>query len=177
MMFYRGVVVAGLALAMLGACSSRPDAPNLMNVAAAQRGPDEFAILPTQPLQAPPSFNTLPTPTPGGSNLVDPDPRAEAVSALGGRPSAERTGAIPASDAALFAHAARHGASGDIRETLAAEDLAFRQRRNGRILERLFGVNVYNRAYSDQALDRHAELERWRRAGARTPAAPPPDAR
>ncbi|HHX88462.1 MAG TPA: DUF3035 domain-containing protein, partial [Paracoccus sp.] len=29
------------------------------------------------------------------------------------------------------------------------------------------------RAYRDQALDREAELERWRRAGARTPSAPP----
>lgn len=176
MMFYRGVVAAGLALSTLGACSSRPDAPILMNVAASQRGPDEFSILPTQPLQAPASFSALPTPTPGGSNLVDPNPRAEAVAAMGGRLAAARSDGIPSNDAALYAHTARHGASGDIRETLAAEDLEFRQRNHGRILERLFGVNVYNRAYSDQALDRHAELERWRRAGARTPSAPPPDA-
>jgi len=173
MTFTRSFVAAGLALATLGACSSRSDQPILMNITAAQRGPDEFAILPTQPLQAPPSFSALPTPTPGGSNLVDPNPRSEAIAALGGRAGAVETGGIPAADSALHAHAARYGTSGNIRAELAAEDLEHRQRNNGRLLERLFGANVYNRAYRDQALDREAELERWRRAGARTPSAPP----
>lgn len=177
MILIRSFVAAGLALATLGACSSRPDQPNLMNIAASQRGPDEFSVLPTEPLQAPPSFSDLPTPTPGGSNLVDPNPRAEAIAALGGRANAVETGGIPAADSALHAHVARHGTSGDIRAQLAAEDLELRQRNDGRMLERLFGANVYNRAYRDQALDREAELERWRRAGARTPAAPPPDNR
>lgn len=177
MTIYRSFVAASLALATLGACSSRPDQPILMNIAAAQRGPDEFSILPTEPLQAPPSFTALPTPTPGGSNLVDPNPRAEAIAALGGRAGAAETGGIPAADSALHAHVARHGTSGDIRTQLAAEDLELRQRNHGRVLERLFGANVYNRAYRDQALDREAELERWRQAGARTPSAPPPGTR
>lgn len=175
MRLYRGFVVTALALAVLGGCASRSENPILMHVASSQRGPDEFSILPTEPLQAPPDFSTLPPPTPGGSNLVDPDPRAEAVSALGGRPAALRSQGVPAADGALIAHAARHGVSGEIRDTLAAEDLAFRQRNRGRILERLFGVNVYHRAYSGQALDRHAELERWRVGGRRTPGAPPQD--
>lgn len=177
MMIYRSFVAATLALAALGACASRSDQPILMNIAAAQRGPDEFSILPTLPLQAPPDFQALPTPTPGGSNLVDPNPRGDAIAALGGRPGAVQTGGIPAADAAIYAHVARHGTTGEIREQLAAEDLEHRQRNRGRVLERLFGANVYDRAYRDQALDRQAELERWRQAGARTPAAPPPATR
>ncbi len=174
MTLVRGLVAGGLALAVLGACSPRPENPILMNVAAAQRGPDEFSILPTRPLQAPPSLSALPTPTPGGTNLVDPDPRADVAVALGGRADAVRGGGT-AADGALIAHVSRRGVAPDIRSQLAAEDLEFRQRNNGRILERAFATNVYQRAYREQALDQYAELERWRRAGARTPAAPPAD--
>jgi hypothetical protein len=41
------------------------------------------------------------------------------------------------------------------------------------VLERLFNVNVYFRAYQRQSLDKYAELDRFRRLGVRTPAAPP----
>jgi hypothetical protein len=167
----RNRVLAGLILLMaLGACERGE--PNLMNLGADRRGPDEFAIVPTQPLQAPPSFAQLPEPTPGGRNLVDPDPRAEAVAALGGRMPAAGSG-VPSADGAIIAHAGRFGTSDSIREELAAEDLQFRRRNQGRVLERMFGVNVYSRAYSGQMLDSQAELERWRRAGARVPSAPP----
>lgn len=173
----RSLTLAGLALAMLAGCASRGnEAPRLMNLTSAQRGPDEFSILPTQPLQAPPDFNTLPTPTPGSPNLVDTDPRGDAARALGGRPQAP-TGAVPAADAALLARAGRFGTDAGIREQLAAEDLRLRQRGAGRPLERLFRTNVYERAYEDQLLDRDAELRRWQRAGVRTPAAPPRDGR
>ena len=166
----RAIILTALATLLLAGCASRDDDPQLMNVASSSRSPDEFSILPTRPLQAPPDYASLPQPDPGGRNLVDPDPRAEAVAALGGNVAAVRgTGA----DSALVSHAARHGVQEGIRETLAAEDRQHRQRNRGRVLERLFGVNTYPRAYQDQALDRHAELERWRRAGVRTPAAPP----
>lgn len=162
-------LTVGVLVLALAACSNNRD-PILMHIAAERRGPDEFSILPTQPLQAPPNFRDLPAPTPGGANLVDPDPRAQAVAALGGRVSAERTGRV---DSGVASYAARFGTDPEIRETLAAEDLEFRRRNQGRVLERLFGVNVYPEAYSRQALDREAELARWRAAGARTPAAPP----
>lgn len=166
----RAFILTALATLLLAGCAGRDDEPRLMNAASSSRSPDEFSILPTQPLQAPPDYSSLPQPSPGGRNLVDPDPRADAVAALGGNIAAVRgTGA----DAALVSHAARHGVQPDIRETLAAEDRQHRQRNRGRVLERLFGVNTYPRAYQDQVLDRHSELERWRRAGARTPAAPP----
>jgi hypothetical protein len=60
-----------------------------------------------------------------------------------------------------------------VRERLAREDYAIRDRNRGRVLERLFGVTTYYRAYSDQSLDQYEMLERSRQAGARTPAAPP----
>ena len=168
----RALILTALATLMVAGCAGSRGDSGLMNIGSS-RSPDEFAILPTQPLQAPPDYSSLPQPSPGGRNLVDPDPRADAVSALGGNVAAERGAGVPASDEALVRHAARHGVQEDIRETLSAEDARYRQRNRGRVLERLFNVNTYQRTYEGQALDRHAELERWRRAGARTPAAPP----
>jgi hypothetical protein len=156
---------------LLAACGGGDKAPNLMNVRAPGNGPDEFAILPPKPLEMPETLAALPPPTLGGANRTDPTPKADAIIALGGNPNTSTT--VPAADGALLAYATRSGISADIRTTLATEDLAFRRDNNGRLLERLFNVNVYYRAYEDQSLDQHAELARWRRAGARTPSAPP----
>ena len=172
----RGIVRTGAALAvivLLAACS-RGGEPSLMNAARSSgQGPDEFAIVPNRPLEMPTDLAALPEPTPGGANRADPQPRAQAVAALGGNPGALGRTSVPAADAALFTHATRFGVADGIRDQLAAEDLAFRQANRGRPLERLFGVNVYYRAYRPMALDRHAELERWRARGLATPAAPP----
>ncbi len=176
MMRIRAGIIAAVALATLGACAPRGE-PILMHAAQAHRGPDEFAILPTRPLQPPPDYNSLPQPTPGGRNLVDPDPRSDAYAALGGRAQSPGAG-VPAADGALLAHAGRHGVEPGIREQLAAEDLNFRQRNRGRVLERLFGVNAYHRTYARaQGLNQQTELERWREGGRRTPTAPPPETR
>jgi hypothetical protein len=142
-----------------------------MNLDGTTEGPDEFAIVPTRPLEMPSDFAALPPPTPGASNRADRNPQAELVAALGGRPAA--LGAVPAADGAVVAHATRFGVTPGIRDQLATEDLEFRRRNRGRPLERLFNVNTYFRAYREMSLDRYAELERWRAAGARTPAAPP----
>jgi hypothetical protein len=168
----RGVLaIAGAALLALSACSN-DKIPTLMNVRSDSNGPDEFSILPPKPLEMPASLSELPEPTLGGSNLTDPNPNDDAILALGGKPNT--TGKVAAGDSALYAHATRRGVSAGIRNTLAAEDLQFRQKNNGRILERMFNVNVYFKAYRKQSLDQQAELARWRRAGARTPSAPPP---
>lgn len=173
----RTLCLTGVALALLAGCGSRSgEPPRLMNITRGSDSPDEFSVLPTQPLQAPSDFRSLPVPTPGAPNLVDTDPRADAARALGGRPQAA-TGALPAADSALLARAGRFGTDPAIREQLAAEDVQLRQRRRGRILERMFGANVYGQAYEDQLLDRDAEFRRWRAAGARTPSAPPPPER
>ena len=159
-------VLLGASIFALVACSQ--GTPQLMNLRNTEEGPDEFAVLPTSPLEIPENLAALPEPTPGARNRVDPDPEADAIAALGGNPG---RGAGAGSD--LVSYTTRFGLSGDIRPVLAAEDEEFRRRNDGRILERVFGTNVYFEAYRRQSLDRYAELERLRRMGVRTPAAPP----
>lgn len=162
-------VIAVAAMVTLVACGDK-GAPQLMNLRSGQ-GPDEFAIVPPKPLEMPESLSELPEPTPGGFNRTDQNPEADAAVALGGKPFS--AGGIPAGDSALYAHAARFGVDGGIRATLASEDLEWRRDNNGRILERLFNVNVYYKAYRKQRLDQQAELARWRALGVRTSSAPP----
>ena len=164
-----GVIVTMAVLALAG-CGDRDGTPSLMHLRSGA-GPDEFGILPPKPLEMPQSLSDLPEPTPGGDNRTDQRPLDDAVIALGGTPG--KAGGIPGADASLFAHASRFGLDSSIRQTLAAEDLDWRRDNNGRILERLFKVNVYYRAYRKMSLDQHAELARWRKAGARNPSAPP----
>jgi Protein of unknown function (DUF3035) len=162
-------VIAIATMVMLAACGGGGE-PQLMNLRSGQ-GPDEFAIVPPKPLEMPESLAELPEPTPGGPNRTDRQPEAEAIVALGGNPSS--AGGIPAGDAALYAHAARFGVDGGIRQTIAAEDLEWRRDNRGRPLERLFNLNVYYKAYRQQQLDQQAELARWRQLGVRTSSAPP----
>ena len=169
----RGVLaIATVAMLTLAACSGG-DTPNLMNVRAPGEGPDEFGVLPSKPLEMPEDLAVLPPPTPGGANRTDATPNADAIVALGGRPEVVTRGAVPASDGALAGYAGRYGVSPDIRQTLAAEDLEYRRNNDGRLLERLFNINVYYRAYEPLSLDQHNELERWRAKGVRTVSAPP----
>ncbi|HDR28806.1 DUF3035 domain-containing protein [Rhodovulum sp.] len=163
----RMVVLGGLMAATLAACS-RDKTPELMNLRTSNRSPDEFAILPGKPLEMPQDFAQLPPPNPGGPSRTDASPEADAIAALGG--NAAR--AMPA-DSGLMVHVTRYGVSPTIRQTLAAEDLEYRRQNDGRLLERVFNVNVYYKAYRKQSLDQHAELERWRAAGARNVGAPP----
>ena len=165
------IILLLLCIGAVDGCS-RNNEPKLLNITSSTNGPDEFAIIPTKPLEAPEDFTALPKPTLGGSNLVDPTPHEDAVAALGGNPNALSRG-VSSRDAGLINHSSRYGRDGAVRQKLAAEDLEFRRRNNGRVLERLFNVNVYFKAYARMALDQYAELERFRRAGVRTPAAPP----
>ncbi|WP_443216562.1 DUF3035 domain-containing protein [Rhodophyticola sp. CCM32] len=165
-MRWRGLIAAGLVLMTVASCSR--DAPRLLNIRPDGNGPDEFAILPTRPLELPGNFTELPTPTPGGTNRTDPTPEADAIAALGGDISRAST-----NNGGLVSYAGRFGIGVDIRQTLATEDLDYRRRNRGRLLERIFNLNTYHDAYQPLSLDRYAELERMRRAGIRTPAAPP----
>ncbi len=147
------------------------DDPSLMNFRASRTGPDEFLVAPVKPLVPPPNPAELPPPTRGATNLADPTPEADAIVALGGRPQAA-TG-VPAGDGGLVRYAGRLGTDPAIRQTTAAEDLEFRRRNPGRLLERLTNANVYYRSYGRQSLDQQSEIDRFRRAGVPTPAAPP----
>jgi hypothetical protein len=165
--------IAFAAVLLLSACGGDDKDPILMNLRASGSGPDEFAILPTKPLQMPEDLAALPEPTPGGTNLTDPTPDEDVAAALGGNAARLKTNGIPAGDGALVNYAARFGRDGTIRTQLAAEDLDYRRKNDGRLLERVFNVNVYYKAYAPMSLDQEAELERWRKLGLRTPAAPP----
>ncbi|MEL7213537.1 MAG: DUF3035 domain-containing protein [Pseudomonadota bacterium] len=155
----------------LSACD-RDRVPELLNIRS--DGPDEFAILPNKPLQAPTDYTNLPQPTPGGVNLVDPTPKQDAVAALGGSPARMQRNNASAGDGAILAHTTRFGRAGGIRESLAAADEDYRRQNDGLLLERWFNVNIYYDAYAPQSLDAYRELERFRRLGVRTPSAPPP---
>lgn len=169
---WRFPAIAAAMVLTLAACGNGDKVPSLMNVRSASNGPDEFGIIPPKPLEMPEDLAALPEPTPGGLNRTDRDPQAEAVAALGGN-LGSREG-VNTAHAGLYAYAARYGVTAGIRETLAAEDLEYRRKNDGRLLERLFNVNVYFKAYAPMALDQQAELWRWRRAGVATPSAPPP---
>ncbi len=135
-------------------------------------GPDEFILQPAKPLEAPPSFSALPPPTPGEANLTDRSAIAEGATAFGGRLDSA-TGPIPASDGALVRHASRLGVAPTIRQELAETDAQFRKRKARFTQIRIVPVDRYNQAYRREALDANSEASRWRRAGARTPSAPP----
>lgn len=155
------------AVLLVSACAGGDEGPRLMRMEASGEGPDEFSILPTKTLEMPADMSALPQPVRGAPNLVDPRPMEDAIVALGGRPGAG------GSDTALVAAAGRHGVEPGVRESLAAEDAAFRAQQRPRLLERLFGKSTYQRVYSDQATASYDELERFRAAQARTPSAPP----
>ncbi|WP_265501743.1 DUF3035 domain-containing protein [Paracoccus beibuensis] len=165
-------LVMGFAAALVVAGCSGGRQLNNFNVG--RSGPDEFAILPTRSLTMPPDLSVLPAPTPGGANITDPNPKGEAVAALGGSAERLEDRGIAASDQALVAHAARTGTDAQIRETLAASDAEWRARNGRRPLERIFGTSVYQRAYDPMALDSRDEQLRWQRAGAITSTSPAP---
>lgn len=148
----------------------------LRDLQSTSQGPDEFGLQPAKPLQAPADYANLPTPTPGQANLTDRYPLQEGIAAFGGR-VAPADAPIPANDGALVRHASRLGVTSDIRQTLAQADTDFRRGKARFTQFRIIPVDRYNQAYRRQALNAAAENARWRRAGARTPSAPPPPRR
>ena len=164
------VIMVILVLA-LSACAKK-DKP-LARIKKTGDGPDEFAIIPGKPLQAPESYAALPTPTPGGANLTDQYPLDDGARALGGNPAVLATAGIPASDAGLVRHSSRYGLTPAIRETLRTEDKEVR-RRHGRVnIFNLGPIDDYTTAYRRHWLDSDAEFRRLRRSGITVPSAPP----
>lgn len=173
----RAIIFTFLSLTVLAACGN-PDRP-LRDLRAAGNGPDEFAVIPQEPLIIPPEAN-LPAPTPGGENLADTQPNADAISALGGSPAAQVAGGIPAADRVLVGHAGRFGTEADIRAQLAAEDEQIRERARRLNVFNPLGRDRYFPAYAGQALDANAERARLISQGIAVPTAPvvqPPAAR
>lgn len=164
-------ILAGT-LVLLGACSPRE--PDLLTFRRTSEGPDEFTVAPSKPLETPPSQAALPPPTLGvGINRADANPEADAVVALGGRASATALDGNIGGDVALIRHTDRNGRDVTIRQTLAEEDLEYRRRNDGLVLERLANSNLYFDSYENQSLDQQTELDRLRGSGVPTPGAPP----
>ncbi|WP_083480148.1 DUF3035 domain-containing protein [Loktanella sp. 5RATIMAR09] len=166
----RALSFSVLALILVTACGNteRP----LRDLNSASGGPDEFAVIPFDPLQIP-ETRTLPNPTPGGENRVDPTPNADAIRALGGSPAAVFAGRIPASDAELLARTGQYGVDPAIRAQLAAEDDATLRRARRSNLFNPLGRDRYFPAYRRQALDASAELARLGGLGVSVPQIPP----
>ncbi|WP_368186046.1 DUF3035 domain-containing protein [Aestuariibius sp. HNIBRBA575] len=158
-----------IAITLVGLTACTNGKRTLHDFSGETAGPDEFSVMPSRPLEMPADLNVLPTPTPGGSNLTDANPMADAIVALGGNPAAVQ-GAIPAADTALLAHVNRNGVSPNIRADLAEEDARFRRRRTAGPFR---GGDRYFRAYAGQALDAQSEMDRFRNIGVQVPSAPP----
>jgi hypothetical protein len=153
-------------LLMLGGCGGDGLAGALRSTGAAGT-PDEFLVLPTRPLEMPTDMNALPPPVPGARNRVDYEPREIAVTGLTGRPAPAGT----ASGGALVA--ATGPVNPQIRTQLAVEDVQWRSRNRGRLLERWFRRDQEALVYQDMTLDAGAEYQRLRSYGVRQPTAPP----
>ena len=144
-----GMIVLVGAVAVAG-CSQK----GLRDIRKTGTGPDEFLVLPSKPLSEPADYSSLPTPTPGGTNITDATPKADAVAALGGKASALVPGqGVPSSELALVSASSRYGVSPTVRQELAEEDAQFlkRKRITGRI--KLFPVDRYEQIYAKQTLD------------------------
>ncbi len=165
-----GAIILG-SVVVVGGCSNK----GLIQLQSSGRGPEEFSVMPVKPLTEPSNFTTLPTPTPGGTNLVDTNPRAEAIAALGGRASAQSAQGVSSGDVALVNQASRYGVPSNTRVELAETDEEFRKRKSKAFLSRLkLGrFDHYNEAYKDQAVEPYSESQRFRRGGALTPSSPP----
>lgn len=170
------VCAAAIAAGMLTGClpfggGGDGETPNLLQFKNTGR-PDDLSTVTTKPLVFPDLNVGLREPAGSGKNLADRDASDEVIRTLGGT-APERAEAPPARDRQLVAYARRYGHDPQIREKLEAADLEYRRRNDGRLLDRVFKVNVYNRVYAPLALDPYAELTRLRQANIRTPAAPP----
>ncbi len=163
-------LVAALALS---ACGSYERDITMRLLEQGGEGPDEFGILPSKPLEAPTDYAALPAPTPGQANRTDRNPRAEGIAALGGNAARADAAGVPASDGALVRHASRNGTNPNVRAELAAEDEKFRSRKSRFTKIRIFKQDTYAKAYKRQTLEPYGEWFKYRRSGARTPAAPP----
>lgn len=165
----RRIAVLVLIPLTLAACAST----GLRDLRTNSSGPDEFRVAPVKALEAPDSYASLPTPTPGQANLTDRSALNEGIEAFGGRPEAAG-GGIPARDGALVQHASRLGVTPGVRQQLAETDAQFRKRKARFTQFRIVPTDRYSQAYRRETLNAEKEAARWRLAGARTPSSPPP---
>lgn len=162
--FWRAMVI--LAPLALAACGEGGVAGALRSSGVTST-PDEFMVLPTRPLEMPENFAALPPPTPGAGNRVDYRPHAEAVAGLTGAPG-------PAGNADGSSLVAQAGPrQPGVRQTLAVEDVEWRDTHHGLLIPRLIAKDKDTVTYQPMILDAAAEFLRLRSSGVQQPAAPP----
>lgn len=161
------------ATVVLSGCEAGSDSAGFRSQFGVDQGaPDEFLIIAKRPLQMPPSFD-LPRPDPGAANRVDPDPDAQAYAALYQATQIERDAPISAGERVLLKGADAEGDNSAVRALLQG-DLPAETNREF-LFDTIFGVVIpanLNEINSD--LVSAEEVERLRRQGLPTPAAPPP---
>lgn len=166
------ICILALAVGLAGCNRDGGKSRPLLNLRGSSVAPDEFLVTPQAPLAEPANYADLPEPEPGAPSLTVIDNQAPMFAALGGRAPVSR-GAIPAADQALVAAVQSRGTIAGIRETLAAEDRAFRENRARRVAKQTEKLNLVS-IYEFMLLDPYAEMERLRALGVRVPAAPAP---
>lgn len=174
-MFGAGIKI-GVAVVLVGAiagCDTSKGVGRFFAGDVGKRGPDEFAIVPTKPLELPKDFTALPDPAPGARNRTDQLPEHDAVAALGGQPARLDSTKVGAGEGPLLAATTRNGTGENIRTVLAEEDKVFREKNGPLFLQRIFKVNTYFKTYEDQTLKSRKANERLRRAGIKTPSVQP----
>ncbi len=160
-----------IAIMALSACSGSTS--RMRDLYDPEAGPEEFAVAPSKPLEIPQDLASLPSPTPGGKNRVDPTPQADAIALLGGKAQPDTdSSTIGAGDQALFEYASRFGFDPNIRVDLAERDEKFRKNNARWSSFKLFRVDRYNQAYRFETLDAFKEVQRWRLMGVGTPSMP-----
>ncbi|MCA0961388.1 DUF3035 domain-containing protein [Salipiger bermudensis] len=165
-------VVIVMGLIGLAGCSSGARDMRLHYLKTNSGTPEEFAIVPNKPLETPPAMTALPAPTPGSANRTDQTPKASAVAALGGNPARVSERGTPSGNGALLQRAGRYGTDPNIRTDLAAADFEHRKRAS-RFSYKIVPQDEYYDAYREQWLNSHDALDAYRRAGIKTPSAPP----
>jgi len=130
-------------------------------------GPDEFAIIPTKPLEIPEDTVSLPEPSVGAKNRVDLEPQTDAILALGGQPDRLASTNIAADEQALVAVASRNGVVENIRD-IVDED-SKKNTRKPNFFERWLGRDGRLQTYKSESIDPAAVTDRLRRQGIKTP--------
>ncbi len=135
------ILIAALGVAACGGDDQAEDAGvNLANIVGLKKNPpDEFAVIPTAPLELPKDFTALPPPNPGERSRLVSDPVSDAREALLGDSAPKAANArVSTSEAALLSASGSTAASSDIRTVLDAEQAASDDAEQQYLLDRVF---------------------------------------
>lgn len=133
--------------------------------------PDEFSVVTKKPLEMPDSLDVLPPPEPGKLSSRDPNPIADARSALLGETRAASNGAPSSAERAILSAAGQ--ADPNIRATMESEQAEYQSGQQLYILDRYIPALARLRGETAVgALDPVAERERLVQQGILAPALP-----